>query len=98
MSMRVELAPEILEDLDRVFNHVAGHDPAAAAQRVQAILDALKVLRLNPEIGRPVPGGQRELVIGRGARGYLARYRYLPDLDLAVVLVVRSQREQGYRR
>ncbi len=98
MSTRVELAPEILEDLDRVSDHVASHDPLAAPARVQQILDALKLLQHSPEIGRPVAAGQRELVIGRGAQGYVARYRYLPDVDVAVVLAICSQRELGYRR
>ena len=43
-------------------------------------------------------GGQRELVIGRGAQGYLARYRDLVEVDVAVVLAIRSQRALGYRQ
>lgn len=98
MNTRVELVPEILEDLDRVFDHWAAYDALLAPVRVQALLDGLKVLRHSPEIGRPLPGGQRELVIGRGAQGYVARYRYLAEVDVAVVLAIRSQRELGYRR
>ncbi|MBH9551997.1 type II toxin-antitoxin system RelE/ParE family toxin [Inhella gelatinilytica] len=97
-ATRVELAPEILEDLDRIFDHVAGYDPTAAEPRVAFILEGLRILTHSPEIGRPVQDGQRELVIGRGANGYVARYRYLPEVDVAVVLAVRSQRELGYRR
>jgi len=60
MSTRVELAPEILEDLNRVFDPVAAHDPQTAPARVQMILDALRLLQHSPEIGRPVRDGQRE--------------------------------------
>jgi hypothetical protein len=49
-------------------------------------------------IGRPVRGGKRELVIGHGSRGYVALYRYLPEIDVVLVLAVRSQREAGHRR
>jgi hypothetical protein len=39
----------------------------------------------------------RELVIGRDARGYVALYRYAPEIDTVFVLAIRSQREAGYR-
>jgi len=55
-------------------------------------------LETNPEFGRPAPRDKRELVIGLGTRGYVALYRYVPVLDTAFVLAIRSQREAGYRR
>jgi toxin ParE1/3/4 len=39
-----------------------------------------------------------ELVIGRGSRGYVALYRYVPEIDTVFVLAVRSQREAGCAR
>ena len=39
-----------------------------------------------------------ELVIGRAARGYVALYRYLMEIDTVFLLAVRSQREVGYKR
>ena len=41
---------------------------------------------------------KRELVIGRGSRGYLALYRYVAEIDTVFVLALRSQRETGYAR
>ena len=95
---RVELAPEVGDDFDRIFDHLADHDLEHAVARVGEIIEALNVLETNPEIGRPVPGDKRELVIGRGSRGYVALYRYVPELDTAFMLAIRSQREAGYRR
>ncbi|MGH8579450.1 MAG: type II toxin-antitoxin system RelE/ParE family toxin, partial [Gammaproteobacteria bacterium] len=40
----------------------------------------------------------RELVIGRSARGYVALYRYIEQIDTVFVLAIRSQREAGYSR
>lgn len=40
----------------------------------------------------------RELIIGRGSRGYVALYRYVPEIDTVFVLAIRSQREAGYKR
>ena len=43
-----------------------------------------------------VDGERGELVIGRGAHGDVALYRFVPELDTVVVLAVRAQREAGY--
>jgi toxin ParE1/3/4 len=94
---RVELAPEIGDDFDRSFDP-AEHDLEHAAERIGEIIQALNVLETNPEIGRPAPGDKRELVTGRGSRGYVALYRYVPEVDTVFVLAIRSQREAGYRR
>lgn len=95
---RIELAPGVLDDFDRFFDHMAQSDPASAPQRIDEIVQALQVLATSPLIGRPVKGGMRELVIGHAARGYVALYRYAAPVDMVFVLAVRSQRESGYRR
>lgn len=95
---RIEIAPEVGEDFERIFDHLAQHDPGSAPARIGAIIQALDVLEVNPLIGGPVANGMRELIIGRGSRGYVALYRYVDELDTVFVLAVRSQREAGYRR
>lgn len=62
------------------------------------IVQAIEVLTHNPRIGRALPDGKRELVIGRKLRGYRALYRYVDEIDAVFVLAVRSQREAGYAR
>jgi plasmid stabilization system protein ParE len=95
---RIELAPAVLDDFDRFLDHLARFEVADAAERVGAIVRGLDVLVHSPEIGRPVRGGKRELVIGKGARGYVALYRYVASADVVFVLALRAQRESGYRR
>jgi plasmid stabilization system protein ParE len=95
---RVEIAPEVSEDFDRIFDHLALHDLDSAPERIGAIIRALDVLEANPLIGRPAANAMRELIIGRGSRGYVALYRYVDELDTVFVLAVRNQREAGYRR
>ena len=56
------------------------------------------VLAHSPPIGRKVKGGNRELVISRPSRGYVALYRFLPDIDTIFILASRSQPEAGYKR
>ena len=94
---RIELASAVIDDFDRFFNHVARFDAGSAPGRIEEIIQAVQVLSTSPYIGRPVQDGKRELVIGRGSRGYIALYRYLPEVDTVFVLAVRSQRESGYK-
>lgn len=96
---RIELAPGVLDEVDRFFDHLAHQgDLTSAPQRIDEIVQALQVLATSPLIGRPVKGGMRELVIGHASRGYVALYRYAAPVDMVFVLAVRSQRESGYRR
>lgn len=95
---RIELAPELADDFDRILAHLAEYDEADAPSRLQDIIAAIDVLERNPLIGRPDTAGNRELVIGRGARGYVALYRYAAAIDTVFILAVRSQREAGDAR
>ena len=94
---RIELAPEVFEDFDRFFDHIARFDAGSAPERIGEILEAVQILTHSPLIGRPVRAGKRELVIGHAARGYVALYRYVAAIDTVFVLAVRSQRESGYK-
>ena len=95
---RIELAPEVLDDFDRFFDHMAKFEIEDLAARIQQIVQAVQILAHSPLIGRKVKGGKRELVIGRSSRGYVALYRFLPDIDTVFILALRSQREGGYQR
>jgi len=92
----VVIAARVVQDFERILEHLAQHDAADAAGRVEDIIAALDVLAHNPRIGRPVDDARRELVIGRDQRGYLALYAYDASQDEAVILAIRSQKESGY--
>lgn len=94
---RIELAPEILEDFERILEHLKVHKVAEPMQRIREIMAAIDVLEHNPCIGRPPGDGKRELIIGRDAHGYVAFYVYSAEIDIVFILAVRSQREAGYR-
>jgi plasmid stabilization system protein ParE len=95
---RIELAPDVADDLDRIFEYLAQHDPDGAASSIREIIQAISVLETNPLIGRPARRNKRELVIGRRSHGYMALYRYVPEVDTVFVLALRSQRGAGCRR
>lgn len=94
---RIDLAVGLADDFDRILSHLVQQDVAGAASRIDEIIQAIDVLKANPLLGRPTRRGHRELVIGRGVRGYLALYRYVAEADIVLVLAIRSQREAGYR-
>jgi toxin ParE1/3/4 len=93
----IELAPAVLEDIDRFVEHMAHHQAADMPERVDEIIQAIQVLTHSPLIGRPVRQGKRELVIGKGVRGYVALYRYLAEIDTVFILALRAQRESGFK-
>lgn len=92
----IELAPEIGEDIDRILEHLAQYEVEDTPDRIREIIQAIAVLEHNPLIGRTSEHEKRELVIGRHAQGYVALYRYVPEIDTVFVLALKSQREAGY--
>ena len=95
---RIENAPEVFGDFDRLFDHLARTSPGEAPARIAELLQAVDILAHSPLIGRLFRDGKHELVIGRGSHGYVALYRYVPDTDTVFVLAFRSQRESGFKR
>lgn len=95
---RIEFAPEVSEDFDCIVEHLLEHDAVDAPTRVREIVLAIDVLEQNPLIGRPVGSERRELIVGRDARGYVALYRYIPEIEAVIVLAIRNQREAGHAR
>ena len=94
---RIGLAPAVLDDLDRFIDHLAQFEVKDLSTRIDEIAQAVQVLSHSPLIGRKVRGGKRELVIGHDSRGYMALYRFVPDIDTVFMLAIRSQRESGYK-
>ena len=93
---RIELAPELTDDFDRILDHLLAHEVEDATSRLRDVISAIDVLEQNPLIGRPVKMDLRELVIGRRAHGYVALYRDVEEVDTVFVLAIRGQKESGY--
>lgn len=93
---RIRLAPEVLDDFDRLVDHLMAFEVDDPAERIDQIVLGPDVLVHSPLIGRKLRGDLREWVIGKAARGHVALYRYVPTLDTVFVLAIRGQRESGY--
>lgn len=95
--VRIELAPEVLDDIDRFVDHLEQHQVADVANRVEEILEAIQILSRSPPIGRPARDGKRELIIGKGNRSHVAPYRYLAGIETVLILALQAQRESGFK-
>ncbi len=93
---QVILSEWVHDDFDRIFDFLFEHAPETAVERINAIIAAFDILESSPLVGRPVANGKRELMIGAGASGYVALYRFVPERNTVFVLAVRSQRELGF--
>ncbi len=93
---RIEIAPEVTGDLERILNHLEEFEVPDPQTRIVEIMEAIDVLASNPLLGRPAQNDLRELIIGRQSRGYIALYRYIQALDTVFVLAIRSQKEAGH--
>ena len=95
---RIELAPEVINDLKRFLDHMDSYASPAPQRRIADLIDALDILTHSPLIGRPVGHSLRELIIGRRPNIYLALYRYIERIDTAFILALRHQAEIAYKR
>ena len=57
---RIELAPEIAEDFDRILAHLDRYEVPDTGSRVDEILQGMSALQHNPLIGRPFRAGMTE--------------------------------------
>ena len=93
---QVIYSDEAFTDVERIIEFLLKTSPEAAAQALEIIGSAIGILEAHPFIGRRVDDHIRELVISRGATGYLALYRFDSAFDVVRILRVRQQREAGY--
>ena len=94
---QVIYAAEALADLERLADFLLEQAPESAPAAMGRVTAAIEILADHPLIGRRVEGELRELVILRGASGYIALYRFDPVRDIVRLLRIRHQREVGYR-
>ncbi len=87
---------EALRDFERLQDFLRATQEPLETELLAFLAEAIDVLEHQPGIGRPAEEGLRELIIDRGASGYLAKYS-IDQAALAVrVLRLRHQKEIGY--
>lgn len=89
-------SPQALLDVQRLYRFLAPKNQDAAKRAVTAIRQGVKVLTLQPGIGKPVEDLDNEFrdwTIDFGDSGYVARYRL--DANTVIILAVRHQKKAG---
>lgn len=94
---QVIYSEEAFTDVERIVEFLLESSPQAAAKTLEGIRSAIDILEAHPLIGRRADEHISELVISRGATGYLALYRFEPAFEVVRILRVRHQREAGYQ-
>jgi len=80
-------SPTALEDLVRLRNFIAPHNPDAARRAAESLKKAAKLLAEHLEFGKRLEGRtDREFMVPFGQRGYALRYRL--DGETIVVLKI----------
>ncbi|MFC3944264.1 type II toxin-antitoxin system RelE/ParE family toxin [Pseudomonas gingeri NCPPB 3146 = LMG 5327] len=93
---RMIFAPAAIRDIQRLREFLRPKNADAAKRAGEAIIQGVRLLAAQPQIGRLVddlPDEYREWLIDFGDSGYVARYRI--DLDTVTILTVRHQKEAG---
>jgi plasmid stabilization system protein ParE len=100
---RLLVAPEALEDLERITDFLLARDDDAFAEEVLSyLLEGAEVLKRFPLVGHkaalPTSSQRtlREWPVQRGKTGYLILYEHLREADVVRILRVRHQLEAGY--
>lgn len=95
---RLIWSPPALLDVQRLYRFLAPKNIDAAKRAVKELRGGVKVLALQPGIGRPgedMEPEYREWMINFGDSGYIVLYRY--ERDVVTILAVRHQKEVGYK-
>jgi plasmid stabilization system protein ParE len=98
-GFRVRFTPEAEDDLLRLFDFLLERDPAAAERALDAVRNAVELLRFSPFSCRKALRDNpfvRELIIPFGSAGYVALFEIASNKTVNI-LAVRHQREDDYR-
>lgn len=86
-----------LAGVQRLYRFLSENNIAAAKRAVKAIRDGVKILAMQPRVGRVVEDMDetfRDWPVDFGDSGYVVRYRL--DGERITILAVRHQKEAGF--
>ncbi|KQV80327.1 hypothetical protein ASD15_15835 [Massilia sp. Root351] len=87
---QVVLMPTAESNVEQIFEYFASSSVQRSAHKITELTNKLSILEHAPLLGRPLPTGQRELLIGDRRHTYAVRYQYDQARDTVFVLSIRS--------
>ena len=94
---RLIWSPSALRDTQRLYRFSADKNINAAKRAIRAIREGVRILELQPEVGKPAEDlepAYREWFIEVGDSGYLVLYRFYGQS--VIIVAVRHQKEVGF--
>jgi plasmid stabilization system protein ParE len=89
------LSAEAVSDIQRVRDFLQESNPEAAQRAMATIWAALHRVEHFPYLGRPTTSPEiRQIVVPFGRRGYIIRYRILPEEGAILVTRIWHARER----
>ena len=94
--MKLEVLPEALADIDRLYDFLVAENPLAAQKAMLAIEEGLVLLEENPQLGSPMAQNPsyRQLFVRFGKSAYVLRYRLAASPDRLFVVRIWHGRER----
>jgi plasmid stabilization system protein ParE len=95
---KIRFTPEAEDDLLRLYDFLLEKDITAAERALDAINEAIDILRFSPFSCRKALAHNpflRELIIPFGSAGYVALFE-IESKNIVNILAVRHQREEDY--
>ena len=96
---KVRFTPEAEDDLLRLYDYLLDKDVTAAERALDAIKEAVELLRFSPFSCRKALADNpflRELIIPFGSAGYIALFE-VDSTSTVNILALRHQREEDYQ-
>jgi len=96
---KVRFTPEAEDDLLRLYDYLLDKDLTAAERALDAIKEAVELLRFSPfSCRKALPDNPflRELIIPFGSAGYIALFE-IDSTSTVNILALRHQREEDYQ-
>ncbi len=96
MPRKIVWLPDASRDIARLRNFIKSENPLAAQRAAKRIIEGVKILQDNPEVGVPVENliDYRDLTLTFGTGEYIIRYR--EDVSSVVIVRVRHSKEDGF--
>jgi len=96
---KVRFTPEAEDDLLRLYDYLLDKDVTAAERALDAIKEAVELLRFSPfSCRKALPDNPflRELIIPFSSAGYIALFE-IDSTSTVNILALRHQREEDYQ-
>ena len=96
---KVRFTPEAEDDLLRLYDFLLEKDVTAAERALDAIKEAMELLRFSPfSCRKALPDNPflRELIVPFGSAGYVALFE-IESSGTVTILALRHQREEDYQ-